>query len=115
MAAPLAAVKIDPSLNPHERKQVLRQTVIDEIVSTEEDYVADLEALVTQCLRPATQRLREADLRQLFANVEELYNINRTLLAQFQQRAAPNHAKHGVLGDLFQEMGEKLRQYADIA
>jgi hypothetical protein len=112
MAAPLAAVRIDKSLNPEERKAKLRATVIEEIISTEDDYVSDLESLVELCIVPARKRLSAADLQQLFSNVEEIYHINKALLIKFQQRLTPSHPQHGVLGDLFQEMGESLRRYA---
>jgi hypothetical protein len=113
-AAPLSAVKIDPNLSPEARKQVLRQTVIEEIVQTEADYVEDLELVVTRCLQPARERgiIGAQELQQLFANIEDIWSRNKAVLAQLQQRNDPTDAKCGQLGDVLEGMADTLRSYA---
>jgi hypothetical protein len=113
-AAPLSAVKIDPNLSPEARKQVLRQTVIEEIVATEADYVGDLELVVTRCLEPARQRgiISQQDLARLFSNIEQIWRSNSAVLAQLVQRNDPTDSKVGLLGDVLEGMAETLRSYA---
>jgi hypothetical protein len=113
-AAPLSAVKIDPNLSPEARKQVLRQTVIEEIVATEADYVGDLELVVTHCLEPARQRgiISQQDLTRLFSNIEQIWRSNSAVLAQLVQRNDPTDSKVGMLGDVLEGMADTLRSYA---
>ena len=96
---------------------MLRQTVIEEIVSTEADYVADLDLLVSQCLKPARARnlFSDDDERQLFHDVEKIWQANTGVLKELQERAEPGGEKSGLLGDVLERLADTLRSYADYA
>lgn len=58
-----------------------RKNVIKELISTEEQYVKDLNIIITELLTPLKKIANEQDMKKIF-NVETIYGLNKDLLKQ---------------------------------
>jgi len=95
---------------PETEKQ--RQAVLKEIISTEVDYVRDLDLTVNLFLQPLRERqiITPAESNLLFANIEVLLMLNRVVLKGLQKRMAVG-SQIIVIGDIFQKMAEYFKMY----
>lgn len=75
-------------------KSDARSRIVDEIVTTEETYVNDLEILIRLYLEPLSTRknkkkkpiITREQVKGLFSNIESILNLNRVLLADLQKQ-----------------------------
>lgn len=75
-------------------KSDARSKIVDEIVTTEETYVNDLEILIRLYLEPLSTRknkkkkpiITKEQVKGLFSNIESILNLNRVLLADLQKQ-----------------------------
>ena len=63
------------------KQDIKRQEVIYEIISTEEDYVRDLEFIIEHYMRPLQKNklIRDKDLAIIFSNIEQVLPVNQEL------------------------------------
>lgn len=83
--------------------------VLQELVETERDYVRDLDLLCTLYVRPLSdgEMISEADHAQLFANVEQVLILNRSLLERLSAAQSV-----GEVGAMFLSMSDYLKSYS---
>ncbi|KAJ3334259.1 Myosin 10A, isoform D [Blyttiomyces sp. JEL0837] len=99
------------NLSKHERQ---RQEVIFEIVTTERDYVEDLEIVSEVYIKQLKKNklLRPKDVSVIFSNIEALFNVNNVLAKRLEERRA--EAENGVveqIGDIFCGVSDYLKMY----
>jgi hypothetical protein len=92
----------------------LRDSVFNEILQTETDYIRDLGVLVGLYLRPLKNEylgmVGEYDLKSMFKNVETILEVNSRLLAKLEeQEALP--PKEQKIGAVFVSMLEEFSNY----
>jgi len=93
-----------------------RMSVINEMMTTERDYVADLEIVVKLWLNPIRVRdlLTEAEIGAIFSNLETILQMNQTILLAFEKRLIVQRDKQEgteMVGDIFQQMGDFFKMY----
>eukprot|EP01102_Stenamoeba_stenopodia_P006579 TRINITY_DN1814_c0_g2_i2.p1 TRINITY_DN1814_c0_g2~~TRINITY_DN1814_c0_g2_i2.p1 ORF type:complete len:586 (+),score=123.34 TRINITY_DN1814_c0_g2_i2:84-1841(+) len=91
-----------------------RQMVIDEVLTTEEDYVNDLELTINLYLKPMREKkiLESRALATLFSNIEMLYNLNKQFLSEFKKRLRASLYSNMVhFGDIFKRMADYFKMY----
>ncbi|KAJ3244838.1 Rho guanine nucleotide exchange factor 4 [Chytriomyces hyalinus] len=91
-----------------------RQEVIYEMITTERDYVGDLEIILNVFLAKCrgAKVLRPKDVAVIFSNLEAILNVNKELLMRLEER----QAKHGdgvieQVGDIFIGVTDYLKMY----
>ena len=89
--------------------------VVQEILSTEEKYCADLRLLIDNFLKPLTKMAKETkplltqeEITIIFHSVETIYGVDSNLLAELKKEG-----EHGQIGRVFVRFGPFLRIYAD--
>ncbi|KAJ3362024.1 guanine nucleotide exchange factor 10-like protein [Kappamyces sp. JEL0680] len=89
------------------KKEVGRQEVIFEIISTEKEFVKDLENTIKHYIEPLKVRgiinppeRRLEFIKQVFSNIAELYNINSKLLKKLVTRQKEAYVVDKI-GDIF--------------
>lgn len=94
-------------------KQRHREEVIREILTTERDYVKDLDVLVAVFVIPlrAMSVLPEAEIVKLFSNVEMFTAVNSQMLQELEKRVAEAPATGACVGDVFKLMSNFLKMY----
>lgn len=99
---PLSPVPSKPS-DP----SVLRQQVIDEIITTEKDYVNDLTYLVENYLTPLKySNIAQPDqVMAIFSNAELILGVNKELLQNLEDASTS-------LGDAFLRMSPYFKMYS---
>ncbi|KAJ3025461.1 UNVERIFIED_CONTAM: Myosin 10A, isoform D [Siphonaria sp. JEL0065] len=98
-------------ISPAERK---RQEVIYEIISTEKDYVADLQVILGVYMHKLKtgKVLRGKDISVIFSNLEVILPVNMELLKRLEERQALHI--NGVveqIGDIFIKVTDYLKMY----
>ncbi|KAI8833753.1 hypothetical protein BC829DRAFT_407635 [Chytridium lagenaria] len=98
-------------ISKQERK---RQEVVFEILSTEKDYVDDLNIIIDVYIKPLkkTKLIRPKDMSVVFSNIEAIAPVNRELLKSFETRQSesPNNVVEQV-GDIFIGVSDYLKMY----
>ena len=84
--------------------------VVQEVRTTEKNYVADLQTLLTAYARPLKQQkiLGDDDLKKLFSCLEEISGCNTALSEALQREGEPID----VLATAFMQVGPFLKLYA---
>ncbi|KAG8695912.1 RHO1 GDP-GTP exchange protein 2 [Ceratobasidium sp. 394] len=90
-------------------KEKMRQCIINEVISTERDFVRDLEYLRDSCIIP----LRTTDIipeerrvdfvQKVFWNIEEIIDVN-TRLRDLLTKRQKTHRVVATIGDIFLEL-----------
>ncbi|KAJ3116908.1 Myosin 10A, isoform D [Phlyctochytrium bullatum] len=98
-------------ISKQERK---RQDVIFEILSTERDYVEDLNIIIEVYIKQLrkTKVIRPKDMSVVFSNIEAMIPVNRELLKSLEARQA--QSTNGVveqIGDIFIGVSDYLKMY----
>lgn len=93
-------------------RQRRRHLVINEIVTTERDYVRDLQVLLSVFMMPLQSKgiVTAEEGRRLFSNVKTLMAINQALLADLEARVGASQGNN--IGECFLLFGDYLRMYA---
>ena len=87
------------------KQDIKRQEVIYEIISTEEDYVRDLEFIIEHYMRPLQKNklIRDKDLAIIFSNIEQVLPVNQELHHALSAIQAKNPIIN-IVGDIIIRM-----------
>jgi hypothetical protein len=89
---------------------------IAEILNTERDYVRDLCVIKKIFLDPLQSNgiLSKQDIQLLFSNLDSIIEVNRNILARFEQRLKEAGSLVNMeVGDIFLDVADKLKVYRD--
>lgn len=110
---PMAAISQPAAVAPPPvSNKSLREKVIDEIIKTEEDYLRDLEIIVSmkQTIssdQDAKDYITAEDISAIFSTAEQILFLNKELYKKFIEQ------KDGSkIGDAFIDMAAYLRLYS---
>ena len=80
-----------------------RKLIIDEIISTETQYVSDLKLIIDFFLEPLRwdKSIPKESLQTIFGNIEVIFQINSDLLADFKERQSIQGDTNIIVGDVF--------------
>jgi hypothetical protein len=103
-----------------ETKSKRRHEILEEILKSEQAYVDFLDKLIQVYLEPLrkkvgadSQLVSSEEIKQLFANVEMIYNFNTELSKTLVDRA--NKRNSFEIGDIFLRMTPFLKMYAEYS
>jgi len=119
LTRPAITLKEIPPANPSEsdaeKNKRLSLTVIHEIMSTEADYVEDLNILLDVFYRPLEIKLhgtiRKEELEVLFSNVKMLLGCNMEMIKLWQMAAEDGKEEIDAIADIFESMSPYLKMY----
>ena len=91
--------------------------VFEELITTEKQYIENLEVITDLFIRPLKQReiLNKIQLSNLFSNVETLYQqVNCELLKRFESLELKLQKEEGNLESLLKNIGEIFCEFAPL-
>eukprot|EP01117_Protostelium_nocturnum_P002384 TRINITY_DN1305_c0_g1_i9.p1 TRINITY_DN1305_c0_g1~~TRINITY_DN1305_c0_g1_i9.p1 ORF type:complete len:491 (-),score=100.28 TRINITY_DN1305_c0_g1_i9:1423-2895(-) len=111
----LQKTQTSPNL-PTEKKLTeleYRQKIIQEILDTENAYVKHLNVLIEKYMKPLKEegKFAKEPISDVFANVEDIYNINSIFLSRLKERIESSDAKEVILGDIFLQEGAHFKPH----
>ncbi|KAJ3029914.1 UNVERIFIED_CONTAM: hypothetical protein HDU68_010697 [Siphonaria sp. JEL0065] len=89
-----------------------RQEAIFELIQTECHYLRDLQLLVELFYQPMSQFLSDADLRTIFANIEDILMVNTMIFSDLEAAQVESRYVVTNIGALFQKHASALECYA---
>ena len=94
------------------KQDIKRQEVIYEIITTEEDYVRDLEYIVEHYMRPLQKNklISNKDSAIIFSNIEQVLPVNQELHHALNAIQAKNPVIN-IVGDIIIRMSDYLKMY----
>lgn len=94
-----------------QRKQ--RRTVAVELLETEKKYVEDLKLVRELFIAPLRGKsfMKEADIRAVFGNLEELIKLNELILEELKQNITSSSSVRMRVGDIFLRTAPFLKSY----
>jgi hypothetical protein len=89
----------------YSKQAISRQEVIYEIVSTERDYISDLEYVIEVYIRALQKNklIRPKDVAVIFGNIESLIETNKMILAMLEEHVEDDNVS-GDVGAVFVQM-----------
>uniref|UniRef100_A0A8C4H3B4 Rho guanine nucleotide exchange factor 4 n=1 Tax=Dicentrarchus labrax TaxID=13489 RepID=A0A8C4H3B4_DICLA len=97
-------------------KEQMRTNVINEIMSTERDYIKHLkdicEGYIKQC-RKRTDMFNEEQLRTIFGNIEEIYRFQRKFLKDLEKKFNKEQPHLSEIGCCFLEHQTDFQIYSE--
>uniref|UniRef100_A0A8C7XHJ1 Rho guanine nucleotide exchange factor 4 n=1 Tax=Oryzias sinensis TaxID=183150 RepID=A0A8C7XHJ1_9TELE len=97
-------------------KEQMRTNVINEIMSTEQDYIKHLkdicEGYIKQC-RKRTDMFTEDQLRTIFGNIEDIYRFQRKFLKTLEKRFNKEQPHLSEIGCCFLEYQTDFQIYSE--
>lgn len=118
-AAELWSASVPPEiLESVSKKEITRQEVIYEIIMTEKDFVKDLENTIRYYVEPLKERdiisahKRAEFIKDVFSNIQELYNINSKLLKKLISRQKEAYVVDKI-GDIFANITHEAYPYVE--
>ncbi|KAJ3611134.1 hypothetical protein NHX12_021150 [Muraenolepis orangiensis] len=97
-------------------KEQMRTNVINEIMSTERDYIKHLkdicEGYIKQC-RKRTDMFTEEQLRTIFGNIEDIYRFQRKFLKGLEKRFNKDKPHLSEIGGCFLEHQTDFQIYSE--
>jgi len=113
------SVKLEENDTPEKINEYKRNKCVKELLSTEKSYVRGLEVLVKIYLEPLqwnaknspTPFLNIDKVTQIFCNLLEIYNINKILCKEIEERVVDWNGTDSKLGDIFIKYGPFLKLY----
>eukprot|EP01119_Soliformovum_irregulare_P010583 TRINITY_DN2614_c0_g1_i2.p1 TRINITY_DN2614_c0_g1~~TRINITY_DN2614_c0_g1_i2.p1 ORF type:complete len:677 (+),score=206.56 TRINITY_DN2614_c0_g1_i2:111-2141(+) len=84
-----------------------RQLVLNEIISTERDYVKDLELIIKIFLEPIDKQgiLTRSEMQEIFSNITVLSSVNKQFLHEF--------STNSNVGEVFMQTANMLKIYTE--
>eukprot|EP01114_Cavostelium_apophysatum_P002752 TRINITY_DN1243_c0_g1_i1.p1 TRINITY_DN1243_c0_g1~~TRINITY_DN1243_c0_g1_i1.p1 ORF type:complete len:1135 (-),score=369.28 TRINITY_DN1243_c0_g1_i1:198-3602(-) len=107
----------DPAA-PFDREKAarLRAEVINEIITTERDYVSDLNVIVEVFLLPIKLKgaMPTEDVNIVFSNVETLVNCNTQVIRDWDERKKSSAGKDDaiLIGEIFDKLSPFFKMYS---
>eukprot|EP01119_Soliformovum_irregulare_P010085 TRINITY_DN2464_c0_g1_i1.p1 TRINITY_DN2464_c0_g1~~TRINITY_DN2464_c0_g1_i1.p1 ORF type:complete len:1117 (-),score=381.50 TRINITY_DN2464_c0_g1_i1:42-3215(-) len=94
-------------------KERTRLNVINELISTERDYVRDLKLVETYFLKSLRENeiIDAQTISSIFMNVELLININKEMLDKLEQRIEESSSRYWLIGDILLSMADYFKMY----
>eukprot|EP01119_Soliformovum_irregulare_P010579 TRINITY_DN2612_c0_g1_i1.p1 TRINITY_DN2612_c0_g1~~TRINITY_DN2612_c0_g1_i1.p1 ORF type:complete len:490 (-),score=126.53 TRINITY_DN2612_c0_g1_i1:41-1486(-) len=92
---------ISAGLSDEERAQ----KVCEEILSTEESYVNDLNVIIEKGMVPCTLILSEEEVRRIFSNISNIRDLNKQILLELNN-------PFDSVGEVFHRMSSYLKLYS---
>ncbi|XJO78856.1 hypothetical protein BDV3_003234 [Batrachochytrium dendrobatidis] len=94
------------------KKEIKRQEVIYEIITTESDYIDDLDIICEAYIKQLKKNklIRSKDMAIIFSNIEQLLPVNMELLKSLVKRQETNKVIEYV-GDAFIRVSDYLKMY----
>ncbi|KAJ3162810.1 cytochrome c oxidase subunit 1 [Geranomyces michiganensis] len=104
--------KLPPEVNNAglPKSELMRLSVVYEMIETEADYVRDLELMINYHKPLLQQTLTEAEINALFSNTEELVPVNQHLLDRLREKRDADPFIPEV-GDAIVDVSESLKVY----
>ncbi|XP_065132149.1 uncharacterized protein arhgef4 isoform X4 [Paramisgurnus dabryanus] len=97
-------------------KEQMRANVINEIMSTERDYIKHLkdicEGYIKQC-RKRTDMFTEEQLRTIFGNIDDLYRFQKKFLKALEKKFNKDHPHLSEIGSCFLEHQTNFQIYSE--
>lgn len=100
--------------NSDSKYQMLRLSVINELIKTEKDYVKDLEIIIQKFLIPihSSGTITMCEESRLFSNIEAIYEVNLSFLRKLQERERESPEMKDM-ADILVEIVRDLYVYSD--
>ncbi|XP_027710501.1 rho guanine nucleotide exchange factor 4 isoform X2 [Vombatus ursinus] len=97
-------------------KDQMRTNVINEIISTEKDYIKHLkdicEGYIKQC-RKRADMFTEEQLKTIFGNIEEIYKCQKKFVKALEKKFNKDHPHLSELGSCFLEYQNDFQIYSE--
>ncbi|XP_043847927.1 rho guanine nucleotide exchange factor 4 isoform X1 [Dromiciops gliroides] len=97
-------------------KDQMRTNVINEIISTEKDYIKHLkdicEGYIKQC-RKRADMFTEEQLKTIFGNIEEIYKCQKRFVKALEKKFNREHPHLSELGSCFLEYQNDFQIYSE--
>ncbi|XP_066881876.1 rho guanine nucleotide exchange factor 4 isoform X3 [Kogia breviceps] len=97
-------------------KDQMRTNVINEILSTERDYIKHLRDICEGYLRQCRKRVdmfSKEQLRTIFGNIEDIYRCQKAFVKALEQKFNPERPHLSELGACFLEHQEDFQIYSE--